>query len=211
MKKKYCYPEYQAKWYRDNAERLKRLAAIRYKKNKEKRLEQAKTWYEENKERRLKKSRAWYRKNKQRHYDAAQAWRRANPQRVKELRAANHAKNRTRRNLESAAYRAKFGERWRDIKANYRHNNRGKENAGTAWRRARMLEATPRWANPFFMEEAYRLAELRTKMLGFKWHVDHIVPLKSKKVCGLHTENNLQVIPGIENLRKSNTHWPDMP
>jgi hypothetical protein len=209
--KKYRYPEYQAQWYRKNAERLKGLAAKRYIKNREKRLVQAKVWYEENKEQRLKKSRDWYRKNKDRHYALVRSWKRDHPERVKELTASNHARNKVKRNLASSAYREKFGEKWRNIKANYRHNNKAKENAGTAWRRARVLEATPKWVNKFFMEEAYRLAELRTKMLGFKWHVDHIVPLKSKKVCGLHVENNLQVIPGIENLRKSNSHWPDMP
>lgn len=78
-------------------------------------------------------------------------------------------------------------------------------------RNAQKLRAHPVWANDFFIEEAYHLAALRTQMLGFSWHVDHIVPLQSKRVCGLHVENNLRVIPGVENLGKGNRHWPDMP
>ena len=78
-------------------------------------------------------------------------------------------------------------------------------------RNAQKLRATPAWANEFFIEEAYRLSELRTKMLGYRWHVDHIVPLQSPFVCGLHVESNLRVIPGVENLRKGNRVWPDMP
>ena len=61
------------------------------------------------------------------------------------------------------------------------------------------------------MEEAYHLARMRTEMLGLEWDVDHIVPLKNPIVCGLHVESNLQVIPELENIRKGNRRWPDMP
>jgi hypothetical protein len=84
-------------------------------------------------------------------------------------------------------------------------------NAIAAKHRAGKLQATPLWANDFFIKEAYALARLRTKIFGFKWHVDHIVPLNSDIVCGLHVEHNLQVIPGASNLAKSNRHWPDQP
>jgi len=64
--------------------------------------------------------------------------------------------------------------------------------------------ATPQWANNFFIEEIYDLATLRTKVMGFPWHVDHIVPLRHPLVCGLHVENNLQVIPATQNIQKKN-------
>lgn len=83
--------------------------------------------------------------------------------------------------------------------------------SANARRRARKYQATPQWANKFFIQEIYDLAQRRSKMLGFKWHVDHIVPLKSELVCGLHVENNLQVIPGVLNISKFNRSWPDMP
>ncbi len=86
----------------------------------------------------------------------------------------------------------------------YRKANRHKANAIDAKRRASKLKATPAWANKFYIEEIYRLAKDRTKLHGFVWHVDHIVPLINKNVCGLHCEHNLQVIPAHENLKKGN-------
>lgn len=96
-------------------------------------------------------------------------------------------------------------------KANYQRNNKGYYAEKCATRRAIKLRAKPSWANDFFIQEAYRLAALRTKMLGYPWHVDHIVPLQSKIVCGLHVEHNMRVIPGSENIRKRNYVWPGMP
>lgn len=76
-------------------------------------------------------------------------------------------------------------------------------------RRAAKLQRTPKWLteDDFWMiEQAYELAALRTKMLGFSWHVDHVIPLKGKKVSGLHVPTNLQVIPGLENIKKHNKY-----
>ena len=71
-------------------------------------------------------------------------------------------------------------------------------------RKAHVKRATPAWANKFLIEEAYALAALRTRMLGYPWHVDHVIPLRGKDVCGLHVETNLAVVPAIVNLRKGN-------
>ena len=58
----------------------------------------------------------------------------------------------------------------------------------------------------WLIKEVYELAQLRTKLFGFSWHVDHIIPLKGKLVSGLHVIENLQVIPGIENIIKKNSY-----
>jgi hypothetical protein len=81
----------------------------------------------------------------------------------------------------------------------------------SAKRRAAKRGATPTWANSFFISEAYRLARLRSRLMGYGWEVDHIVPLRHQLVCGLHIETNLQVIPAFANSSKGNRHWPDMP
>lgn len=81
-------------------------------------------------------------------------------------------------------------------------------------RRAVRIRAFAPFDREFFdlMErEAYRLCRERTRTTGVRFEVDHIVPLRSKVVCGLHNEHNLRVIPAIENNRKGNRRWPDMP
>lgn len=84
-------------------------------------------------------------------------------------------------------------------------------NADTARRQLRLRQAYVSWADDELIGELYALARLRTQLTGIPWEVDHIVPLNSDLVCGLHWEGNLQVIPAAANLAKSNDWWPDMP
>jgi hypothetical protein len=119
--------------------------------------------------------------------------------------------NRTRARTNAKARRIAHPERMKEYFKNWQKDNMHILLANVAKRKAQKIKATPQWANEFFMSEAYHLARLRTKMMGFVWEVDHIIPLRSKMVCGLHVEHNLQVIPAIQNRLKHNTIWPEMP
>lgn len=141
----------------------------------------AAAWNKANPDKALAHTRKWAQKNRDVIYTAAREWRRENRERFSAARSA-----------------------W--VKA-----HPAQRNAKQSKRRAAKLRATPAWANSFFIAEAYDLAQRRTKATGFEWHVDHIVPLRSKLVCGLHVEHNLQVIPATQNCEKSNIVWPDMP
>lgn len=91
----------------------------------------------------------------------------------------------------------------------YRKANPEKDVESARRRQAAKLQRTPKWLTEddiWAMQEAYHLANLRTKLFGFSWHVDHIIPLQGKLVSGLHTPYNLQVIPAKENLSKINRY-----
>lgn len=92
----------------------------------------------------------------------------------------------------------------REIKARWQSANLHVEAAKQAKRRATKLAATPPWADDALTKDIYRLARIWTDATGTDYHVDHIVPLQGKTVCGLHWHGNLQVLPGALNIAKSN-------
>ncbi len=93
----------------------------------------------------------------------------------------------------------------------YRRAQKHIENERLTRRNRAKAGATPAWASISKMRDIYRQAKQISKTTGLQHHVDHIVPLTSNIVCGLHNEFNLRVIPAIDNLKKHNRYWPDMP
>ena len=74
-------------------------------------------------------------------------------------------------------------------------------------RKRRHRQATLKWITAeqkLAMRQLYLQAIKLTKLTGERYVVDHIVPLISDVVCGLHVPWNLRVITQEENLRKSN-------
>ena len=70
---------------------------------------------------------------------------------------------------------------------------------------SRIRKARPKWQPSIEITNYYRIARL------FGFEVDHIVPIKSDLVCGLHCLDNFQLLTREQNASKGNRFWPDMP
>jgi 5-methylcytosine-specific restriction endonuclease McrA len=113
------------------------------------------------------------------------------------------------RNKESVIARAAARpvEEKRRLQAQYKDRNVDVVRADTSVRKRRHREATPKWLTQeqrMSMRQLYIQARRLTEVTGERYVVDHIVPLRSHEVCGLHVPWNLRVITQEENLKKSN-------
>jgi hypothetical protein len=164
------------------------------------------------------KQRSWRTENKDSANAIALRYRQNHPETQKEINRRFRTKHREKRNAyakkyfkENREYFRMWDEQNKESRRNsskkYRAENPDKQRAAEARRRASVLQALPEWdeeLTQFVTEEAFDLAKRRKEITGFAWHVDHVVPLKGKNVCGLHVWNNFQVIPATENLKKGN-------
>lgn len=93
--------------------------------------------------------------------------------------------------------------------AEWKRLHKDRVNATKAKRRAFKLKATPSWLSEIQLQQIadiYWLAADVSRITGESYHVDHIVPLQGKCVCGLHVPWNLQVLPSSENASKGNSY-----
>jgi hypothetical protein len=89
----------------------------------------------------------------------------------------------------------------------WKEKNKTQVRADTKARRRKHREATPKWLSrkqKSEIRQIYQIAITMTKTTGEQYVVDHIVPLRSEAVCGLHVPWNLRVVTQEENLLKSN-------
>jgi hypothetical protein len=105
-------------------------------------------------------------------------------------------------------YSAQNKDKIRARKQRYAQQNRAKiaeyQRVHEAKKRAHKLNAIPKWADLEEIKKFYTEAEIMTKITGVEHQVDHIVPLRNKYVCGLHTPANLRVVTAEVNMKKGN-------
>jgi hypothetical protein len=105
------------------------------------------------------------------------------------------------------AYKAEHRDETRADCRKYWLLNKAKYAANTAKYRGMKRNATPTWLTKDQLDEIenfYWLSNDLTKVSGEVYHVDHIVPIQGKTVCGLHVPWNLQILPADLNIAKSN-------
>lgn len=174
--------ESDEEWARRNA----KARTDRYRaRDPEKLRARGRAWYyahpEYERERRLRYSksdagkataRRFFERNREARLAKLIEWGRDNPERVAESRQRWYDNNRVRRNF--------YSSKWR----------------------AQVRIATPLWADEEIIMGFYEEAAVAGDVTGVPHHVDHIVPLQGKLVCGLHTQRNLRVIPASDNVKK---------
>jgi len=154
--------------------------------------------------------------------DKTAAKRRADPDLIRAKDRARHARTLDARRTQSRASRERHIEArrqydleryqqperraWQKSQATgWAKSNPGKRNAIISARRAWVKRATPAWLSDQQRAEI-RAFYLAARSRGTGFHVDHIVPLRGRNVCGLNVPWNLQILTKAENIAKGNRH-----
>lgn len=125
----------------------------------------------------------YYQKNKEKRNLQSSLWRKNNPKRANELKLKWAQEN---------------PDKVRESKAKWRASNKPALAQKASLERLRKRQAQPIWANKADILEVYKEAAY------FGLEVDHIIPLTSDIVCGLHVWDNLQLLTKSDNVRKKN-------
>lgn len=167
---------------------------------------------------------AWARKNRELHNANVQKWRKENSDRVKETRRALRAHDPERHRDYCRRYRAQNrGTLLIRIRDRYWRNREKSLAESREWRlknparnaykaaeyEARKRRAKPPWADDEKIFAVYQRCAEMNRESPRKYHVDHVIPLSSPVICGLHVHTNLQILSARENQSKSNRFLED--
>ena len=150
-------------------------------------------WQKDNRHICREKSKRFYHSNKEKERTRTDKWHASNQEWIKE--------NNRKWRLKNIEYR-----KWYELQ--YFEQNKDRVYAKNAKKRALKRNATALWANQDKIRAIYAECIRLSKETGVVHHVDHVIPLASKVVCGLHCEQNLQILTATENLTKLNRFTP---
>ena len=178
--------------YAENREQLCENRRKYYEKNRERVREYSRKWCAENRDKQRAYGRKWQTENRDKQRASVDKWYNKNKEMVREYSQNYYLENKERLNS--------GGRKWKKA-------NPSKVRTYTTNRRAAKLNATPVWLTDKQKEKTakiYEKAAAMEKRTGTPYHVDHIVPLQGKNVCGLHVPWNLQILTATENITKGN-------
>ena len=219
--------EYNKAYRAANSERLKEQKRAYYLANKEKINAKHRAYREANRDKLNEQSRKFHHENKAKLNEQKRAYHQKNAAVLREkmrIRAATkkaerkeYLKNNKEKLLPAiikyqTAYYESNREKLLQARREYVQLNPEKLAAQSAKRKAARSQRTPGWLTQTdyaIMDSFYAQARAMSDQTGEKYHVDHIVPLRGKKVSGLHVPSNLRVIPAAENIRKFNHYQPN--
>lgn len=85
--------------------------------------------------------------------------------------------------------------KWLEREGNREYHNDYQSSYGSRRRKARIVrQATPSWHDESAVDRLKSEATRLSKSLRMDFSVEYIIPLKHKKVCGLHVVENMHVV-----------------
>jgi hypothetical protein len=137
-------------------------------------------------------------KNKQKVVDENRAWRHKNKEKNEEYNI-KYRKNYYKNNREIIKENVR----------NWRLLNPDKHSKQSRLRNTRLERQIPGWYEEDLVKQIYIKRDELNKLWGTNLQVDHIIPLVSYTVCGLHCWHNLQLLDKPLNGSKNNKYQTD--
>lgn len=138
-----------------------------------------------------------------------------------EYRKQYRIKNREKLRLKNRVYTEKNIDKIREKNRRYVTNNPEKvKKSKKDWadrnphklaerrvrRRVSEKLSIPSWSESEKIKIVYQKAKWLESITGLKYHVDHLIPIQGKDVCGLHVWANLQILEASLNCSKQDTY-----
>lgn len=138
-----------------------------------------------------------------------ETWRKNNNDKIKKLNIKYYVENSNKLKTKMSEYHIKNRKERCEYKKTHYILNKSLYLHYSRFRKLKLAKATPSWLSTDQLDEIksyYQTAKKLSEQTFILHHVDHIVPINGKNVCGLHVPWNLQVLPAIDNLKKSNKY-----
>lgn len=123
---------------------------------------------------------------------------------IKEKNLEYRKENKEKIKKAQEAYRLNNPEKVKSSKKRWEINNPEKVAEKRFKRRILEKQSIPEWSESDKIKNVYEKAKWLGSLTGLKYHVDHIVPINGKEVCGLHVWANLQILEASINCAKGN-------